>query len=126
QYPEISLDLAFADEIGQFIEGGFDLAVQTGDLQDSRLKMRVLTRGQHIIVASPAYLARRGRPRSPDDLDHHDCIVGRLGSEWLFRSITDRKHSVRANGKLTIRGGDSYREAAVAGLGLAYSTRWLF
>jgi len=125
RYPEIDLDITLSDDVAQFIEEGFDLAVRTGFAEDSRLKMRVLTEGEHIIVASPSYLQRFGRPQRPDDLRDHECIIGRLGQDWVFtENGSQRKMTV--TGRLRIKGGDAYREAAVAGLGIAHATRWLF
>jgi DNA-binding transcriptional LysR family regulator len=56
----------------------------------------------------------------------HDCIIGQVGSEWLFRERNGSQLRIKVPTKLRIRGGDAYREAALAGLGIAQATWWLF
>ena len=56
------------------IKEGFDLAIRTGELSDSRLISRRLAPNRVCAFASPDYLRRRGTPKHPDDLIHHDCV----------------------------------------------------
>jgi DNA-binding transcriptional LysR family regulator len=126
RYPDIALDVSFSDRSVDLIQEGYDLAVRTGDLSDSRLIRRVLYKGPMITVASPAYIKAHGRPATPADLSKHNCILGRFGPEWSFRNGSGSHTNVRVNGNLCLWSGDAVREAAVAGLGLARSTHWLF
>ncbi|MDB5644198.1 MAG: transcriptional regulator, LysR family [Hyphomicrobiales bacterium] len=126
EHPEIRLDVHFSDDAIDIIKEGFDLAVRSRELEDSQLIQRVLHKGPVICVASPDYLARHGTPSVPDDLKDHACIVGNYGSEWRFQSADGLGHRVTVNSVLTLRNGDAVREAAVAGLGVAQSTWWLF
>ena len=52
-----------------------DLAVRIRHMRDSTLKARRLTELRAVVFASPAYLARHGRPKHPDDLVGHNCVV---------------------------------------------------
>jgi LysR family transcriptional regulator, regulator for bpeEF and oprC len=125
-YPEISLEIVFSDSPLDMVAEGFDLAVRSGDLGDSRLIRRVLLTGPMATVAAPSYLAKHGTPKTPEDLAQHNCIVGgRFGPEWLFRRGNEVV-SVLPKGNLRVESGDAVREAAAAGLGIAYSTWWLF
>lgn len=126
RYPDIILDVSFSDRAVDLIQEGFDMAVRTGELNDSRLIRRVLTKGPMLTVASPAYLAAHGRPKSPKDLARHNCILSRLGPEWSFKGKDGGPIHVRVTGNVCMWSGDAVREAAVAGLGIARSTRWLF
>lgn len=126
QNPEISLDVHFSDDAVDIIKDGFDLAVRSRELEDSQLIQRVLHKGPVICVASPDYLARHGMPKSPQDLQAHDCIISNYGSEWRFRSADGSDLRVDVKSCVTLRNGDAVREAAVAGLGIAQSTWWLF
>ena len=56
-------------------EDGYDVAIRTGTLSDSSLIAKRLAPDRHVIVASPAYLARNGRPLRPEDLANHNCLV---------------------------------------------------
>jgi DNA-binding transcriptional LysR family regulator len=125
-YPDVQLEIVLRDNATNFVDDGFDLAVQTVVLRDSRIKARTLNHGSHVTVASPSYLARMGAPRTPDDLKDHRCIIGQVGDEWKFRRRDGSETKVRVPSMLHIKGGDGYREAAVAGLGVAQATWWLF
>ena len=63
RYPEISLELHFSDSAVDLIAQGFELAVRTGNITDSRLTTRLLTRGPQVTVAAPRYLERHGERR---------------------------------------------------------------
>jgi DNA-binding transcriptional LysR family regulator len=126
RFPDVQLNISFSDRPVDLIENGYDVAVRVGEMSDSRLVTRVLTKGPHITVASPKYLAQFGTPKTPADVANHNCIIGRYGPEWMFRAKNGRAMNVRVRGNLSIFNGDSYREAAVAGVGLAQNTWWLF
>jgi DNA-binding transcriptional LysR family regulator len=124
-YPEITLEMNFSDGPVDMIAEGYDLAVRTGDVSDSRLITRLLTRGPTVTFASPAYLKRHGTPKRPDDLVRHNCIVGRFGPEWGFRGPDRQPMTIHVNGNMVVNSGDALREAAVAGIGIAQGTWWL-
>lgn len=73
-YPEIESDLDFSDRLVDVIGEGFDVVLRTGDAADSRLMTRIVGTFHHRLVASPAYLDRRGIPIKPADLAHHACM----------------------------------------------------
>lgn len=125
RYPLIELELDFSDSAVDMIAEGYDVAVRTGEISDSRLNTRVLTRGRQVTVASPDYVARHGRPETPEELVDHRCIVGRFGAEWSFRRADGNRYSVRVPSHCVINSGDALREAAVAGVGVMQGTWWL-
>jgi DNA-binding transcriptional LysR family regulator len=125
RYPEIALELNFSDGPVDIIAEGYDVAVRTGTVRDSRLTTRLLLKSVQVTAASPAYLKSRGTPKVPADLAQHNCIVGRFGPEWGFRRPDGRRFVVRVNGDTVINSGDVLREAAVAGLGIVQGTWWL-
>jgi len=87
QFPDVRLNCRFNDRVLDLQDEGIDLAIRLGPLQDSRLRARRLGSVRRVLCASPAYLARRGEPRTPADLATHDCI-GFHGIDppgtWLF------------------------------------------
>jgi DNA-binding transcriptional LysR family regulator len=128
QYPEITLDLSFSDSDKpiDLIAEGYDVAVRTGNISDSRLITRQLISSPQVTVASPAYLEARGVPQTPQDLERHSCIVGsRSGPEWRFVDRSGHEIIVHVKGNAIINSGDALREAAVAGLGIIQGTWWL-
>jgi DNA-binding transcriptional LysR family regulator len=128
KYPEITLDLGFSDSNKpiDLIAEGYDVAVRTGNISDSRLITRQLIRSPQVTVASPAYLRARAVPQTPQDLQGHSCIVGnRSGPEWRFVDRNGHEIIVHVRGNAIINSGDALREAAVAGLGIIQGTWWL-
>lgn len=73
-YPEVNLDLNLNDRVVDLVEEGYDAAVRIGDLADSTLIARPLMQYRMVLCASPAYLKRAGRPKTPDDLWSHQCL----------------------------------------------------
>ncbi|MFC0407753.1 LysR family transcriptional regulator [Roseomonas elaeocarpi] len=126
RFPAIDLDVHFSDGPVDLIREGFDLAVLARDLDDSRLIRRILHRGPEVTVAAPRYLEEHGVPHTPLDLIEHDCIIGNFGDEWKFRTADGGDTVVQVRGAVTLHNGDAVLEAAVAGLGVAQSTWWLF
>nr|WP_287855182.1 LysR family transcriptional regulator [Klebsiella sp.] len=86
EYPAIELDLDFTDRLVEVIEEGFDVVVRTGNPTDSRLSARRLGTFRSVLVASPDYLARRGIPKVPSDLQEHSCLHYRFPNSGKLES----------------------------------------
>jgi DNA-binding transcriptional LysR family regulator len=120
RHPRLELDVSYSDRIVDLIGERFDAAIRIGSLKDSSLVARRLAPVRAVVVASPAYLARRGRPRVPSDLAGHDCLLyaGQTVAEWQFR-VGKRLVSIRPEGRLRSDSGDAMLHWAIAGLGIA-------
>lgn len=84
EYPEIELDLDFTDRLVEVIDEGFDAVIRAGEVTDSRLMSRFLGVFRLQLVAAPDYLARRGVPRTPEDLAGHACLQHRFATSGKF------------------------------------------
>src|SRR6478735_8518572 len=89
-HPEVTLDLDFSDRVVDVIEEGFDAVVRFADAGDTRLMSRALGMYRRRLVASPAYLAAKGVPQTPDDLKAHACLrhmfpTSRRFERWPLR-----------------------------------------
>ena len=96
-----------------------DLALRVGTLPDSRLMALRLGTVQRVVCASPAYLAARGTPETPDDLSGHDCIVFEgfpAPDQWRF--VRDREIAVSIRPRLAVSTVETAVDAACAGIGL--------
>jgi DNA-binding transcriptional LysR family regulator len=116
-HPKVELDIEFEDRTVDLAAGGYDLAVRIGSLADSSLIARRIAPVRKGVVASPDYLARRGRPETPADLADHDILLY-ANESWRFR-VNDRWESIRVKPVLRSNNGDMLRTAAEQGLGLA-------
>ncbi|WP_437293198.1 LysR family transcriptional regulator [Sorangium sp. So ce426] len=126
-HPRLSVRVSLSDRVVDLFEAGVDVAVRIGALADSRLVSRRLARSRRVVCGAPAYLSRRGRPRTIADLADHECIVlqrpGMRALSWTFRT-EQGLHTVRPSGRLVADSGDLVRDWAVAGHGLAFKSIW--
>jgi DNA-binding transcriptional LysR family regulator len=124
RYPEITIDLRLDDALPNIIREGFDAAIRIAALADSTVVARRLVPSHHIVCASPDYFARCGEPKTPEDLRSHNCLLySNLPTPWLWR-FTDRE-TVRVRGSFSVNHGESLRQAALDGLGVAYMPTFL-
>jgi DNA-binding transcriptional LysR family regulator len=125
--PELSVRITQSSQIIDLVKNGIDLAFWVGDIPDSGMIVRRLTRSGLVTCASPAYLDKHGRPADIDDLRHHNCLVATawgIGPDWSF--VTPRGPlTVTVTGNLEIDSGDTYRDAALSGLGIIQSSSFL-
>ena len=121
-YPEVRVDLHLSDAFVDLIDGGFDLALRIAALADSTLKARRLCHVQRRLVASPAYLARHGRPHHPDDLARHICLGYAYlptRDRWHFIHASGEEAFVSPGGPLRANNADALTATVLAGQGLA-------
>jgi DNA-binding transcriptional LysR family regulator len=86
RYPDVSIELVITDRSIDHIGEGIDISVRFAQQLEPGLIARKLGSVPMIICAAPAYIARRGRPGTPDDLQHHDCLTYRFAVDGrLFR-----------------------------------------
>lgn len=126
-HPDLRLDLVMDDRYVDLLEENIDVALRAGELPDSSLTARRLATCDRHVVASPAYLERMGTPSAPIDLLEHSAIVytqGLVAAEWRFQRGT-AETSVRIPTRLSFSAAEGVREAVIAGLGLAISSRWM-
>jgi DNA-binding transcriptional LysR family regulator len=125
QYPGIALELSFDDGFIDIVERGLDAGIRLGDaVARDMVSLPLSSREPIVIVASPAYLKRRGTPKQIVDLAQHDCIRFRFPStEAIFRwELLDngRPVEVEVAGPVTVNDPPSMIGCALEGLGLAY------
>jgi DNA-binding transcriptional LysR family regulator len=119
RFPDIQVELVLHDRNLDLIDEALDIAVRIGHLSDSALLARRVGEVRRVLVASPAYLARRGKPGRPADLTGHDTIfsTGSAGSlEWRFgprgRTV------VRLSPRLLVNDTEAQLAAARGGHGI--------
>lgn len=121
-HPALHLTLSFTDRVIDPVEEGVDLVIRFGETKDSSgLIARKLTEQRRLICAAPGYIASRGRPRHPDDLANHACIVGyRLGAslQW-FLSQNGKDIRISPPPTHQIGDGDAIISMTLAGAGLS-------
>ncbi len=126
-YPDINIDLLFDDNYVDLVKEGIDLAIRIGPLADSSLIARKIGTSPRIVVASPEYLVKHGRPKKPADLIKHDCLIYSLQKTpdlWYFNSMQEGDESIRINGRFKASSQEAISDATVAGLGISILCEW--
>lgn len=127
EYPEVELELSLNEAFVDIVAEGFHAGVRMGDhIQEDMFAVRLTPPLREVHFAAPAYFAKHGRPRQPQDLLRHNCIRYRyIGSnriaEWQFRSAKGIV-SVDVKGSLVVNSTSALVRAAQDGLGIG----WLF
>jgi DNA-binding transcriptional LysR family regulator len=128
RHPELVVELAVRDRMGDLVAEGFDVAVRFGVPQPSSLIGRRLLETRVLTCAAPAYLARRGTPRHPRELDAgapagHEGVLLRdptTGRAFAWEFVRGREVvPVRVSGRLTVNGTGALLAACLGGQGLA-------
>lgn len=128
RYPLIEVVLHLSDQWLDLKTQRVDLAVRIGALPDSELVATRLAPIERIACASPAYLARHGRPASPQDLLRHNCLtVASMALPtgwWCFPNVNGGA-ALTVTGKLRTDDTETLLSAAVAGVGVVHLASWL-
>lgn len=118
-YPRLDVELRLDDRLVDMIEGRIDLAIRIGEPRDSAAVMRKLADNHRILVAAPHYLARRGRPTTPADLEEHELLRFGEGVEpWRLEGPDDAAKEVDARPRLRADNGDVVHAWALASHGI--------
>jgi len=117
RYAEVSAELRLSDRMVNLVEDGVDLAVRIGHLPDSTLVARHVGEMRRMVVASNAYLKRRGEPKTPQAIGSHDTIQFGMAPDWRF--VEDgREIRVVSTPRLTTNSFDAAIQYAEQGGGL--------
>ena len=98
-FPEIDVHVEICDRWSGPADDGFDMTIRTGVLADSSLIAKRLTDDPLLVVASPDYLKANGTPRTPQELEHHSCLVLGDACHWPFKKKSSDR-SVRVSGRI--------------------------
>ncbi|KWN73929.1 transcriptional regulator [Burkholderia ubonensis] len=129
RYPDLRIVMSTTDRFVDLIADGIDCAVRVGALSDTSLVARRIGELAQVNCASPAYLARHGTPRSPDDLPEHVAVgyfSSRTGREldWEYADMdTGEMHAVKMRSIVSVNSSQAYLACCVAGLGLIQAPR---
>ena len=125
RYPDLRVEITMRDERQNLVAAGVDMAIRMGTLEDSTFGGRQIASVERLLVASPSYLAKRGTPRTPEELTGHDTILQEQSfpeksTLKMLKAGTARVVTLR--GKCKIDAAPGVLAAALAGLGIANVT----
>ncbi len=118
RYPDVRLELSADARVVDLIEERFDVGIRAGRLEDSSLIAKTLASIESLLVATPTYLKKRGRPKVPSDLQKHACLL--FGKSAKLTLVRDgRAEEIALNPRLLVTDYDVLEMALTGGLGIA-------
>ena len=122
RHPAMEVEINLTDRYVDLVDEGYDAVFRLGPIGETSLVVRELTSHDQVACASPAYIARRGSPRTPSELVDHDCLgfvnwSGLPYAEWRF-SQKGRFYPVQVRSRFRVNDGRVLVRAAVAGHGM--------
>jgi len=122
QHPRVKFDLRISEEFAEPIRTGVDLMIRIGQLPPSPMKSRKIASLRRVAIASPSYLAQRGRPEAPADLARHACIIRTSAQDaraWTFHDRDGTPQRVSVQGAFEADNAYVTMHAALGGMGIA-------
>jgi DNA-binding transcriptional LysR family regulator len=120
-HPDVSVEMLVNDRLVDLLEGEFDVGVRIGRLRDSSLIARRIAPIRLAVCAAPAYLARHGVPRTPEDLARHNCLeytYFESRGEWRLLNSNGEEIIVPISGRYLANNADVLSSTALAGGGI--------
>jgi len=131
QHPQVEVQLQLSVNPPPLTDDSFDVCICFGAPPDARVIARLLAPNRRLLCATPAYLAKHGTPKVPNDLTRHNCIGIRQGKEaygvWRLSSGRGRNASVepvKTRGNLTTNDGEIAVKWALDGHGILMRAEW--
>jgi len=128
RHPGIELQIGEGDRLVDLVREGVDCVLRVGNLQDSSMVAQQLTHMPQVTCASPAYLARHGRPATLDALRAHQAvnfISSATGKAYPLEFVVDGAlRQMTLPGPVAVLGADMYAAGALAGLGIVQVPRY--
>lgn len=115
-YSELEVNLVLTNRMLDLVGDRYDLAIRLGKLEDSTLMARRLASRTSHVCASPDYLAKRGLPKKPQDLQQHNCLQG-IDNYWRFQE-KGKTHHISVKGSVKCNSGWSLVDAALKNIGI--------
>ena len=128
RHPELEMEVVLDDRNIDLVQEGIDVALRMGQLSDSSLTAKRIASGRHVVVGTPAYFERTGKPTAPGDLAAHQAVIYDQeagGQDWTFRR-DDAKIAVTLKGRLRVSAAEGVRAAVLANAGIAVASEWMF
>ena len=120
RHPHITFDFMVTNRSVDLVGENVDVSLRMGPLEDSGLVARKIVDLRRVVCASPAYLARHGRPAEPADLGRHACLTlsrNPGSASWPFR-VDGKLVRIDVKGPVSADSADMLLQLAIGGTGI--------
>jgi DNA-binding transcriptional LysR family regulator len=124
---EVQVELVCTDRRVDLVNEAFDVGIRAGHLDDSTLIARNLGAMKRVLVAAPAYLRKRGAPKTPEELRNHDCLTfGSSPTPSIWTVFAgDQEKEIRITPRLSVNDFEILLDVVRAGAGVAWMLEFL-
>lgn len=125
-HQDVSITLNLTDRIVDIIGEGVDVAIRIANLSDSNLVGVKLAENRRVVVASPDYLQKYGKPKTLTDLSKHHCLSFSTDASqrgWTFQE-KGRNVLIKVESNMMCNDGAVLHDWALSGKGLAWRSMW--
>lgn len=128
RYPQMRLDITSESRMVDIVAEGFDAGIRLAEsVPQDMIAVPLSPDARMLIVGSPDYFARYGKPQSPDDLSRHRGIGMRMSHGGIYHWELERqqqKFTVNVPPRMVLNEVRAIHQAALAGIGLAFMSEW--
>ncbi|MEL6382593.1 MAG: LysR substrate-binding domain-containing protein [Cyanobacteria bacterium J06626_18] len=129
QYPDVKLELRLSDSLANLVEDELDMVVRIGNLDRSgaTLIVRKLASHARLVCGSPSYFLQYGKPRHPEDLVQHNCLLFAYSAGvriWRFQRSAEIC-DISVGGSIVTNNSEVLRQLCLDGVGLVLMPTWL-
>jgi DNA-binding transcriptional LysR family regulator len=127
-HPELIFELILTDAKLDLLEERIDVAIRIGDTPEKGLAFKKISPMVARVCASPAYLEKHGRPKTPSDLEQHNCMVLNqpgFGDRWHFTDPSGARSEIQVQGQLRTSNAMTLKQCALADMGVILQARWI-
>lgn len=127
RYPQLDIRLDVHDRLVDLVAEGVDLDIRVGNEIAANLIAKPLAKNRRVLCAAPAYLERRGTPRSLAELTSHDCLVIKERDHpfgiWHLEGPSGEEN-VKVTGPLSSNHGEVVHQWCLDGRGILLRSWW--
>ncbi|ACB95459.1 LysR family transcriptional regulator [Beijerinckia indica] len=127
-HPNVEVDLLLEDRNIDLVAEGVDVALRMGPLTDPGMTVRKIAERRRLVMATPEYFERYGKPETPSDLIGHQAVIytrDNGGEDFTFTRNTEQT-SIGLSGRVRISATEGLRAAVLAGIGLTIASEFAF
>lgn len=120
KYPNLKLDITLTENPVKIITEGYDLQIRIQIPEEEDLEVAKISENSKVVCASPKYIEKFGKPKTPEDLEKHNCIIFGENNVWEFKHKSSGKITRLSNlkGNISCDNGEIIKELVQSGLGI--------
>lgn len=123
KYPNIKLEIILTENKLDVMQEGAHLEIRVDHLEATKYEQKILFQNPKIICATPEYIKRFGKPKTPKELYKHNCLIFGENRYWRLTDAKHNRYDLELTGTVKCNNGEIIKELVLAGLGITLKSR---